>query len=109
MVELKASVEIKFSDDDTVLQKAKCEVLPGLEPGTFSVLTRCHDQLDHSTKLSLLEYKGALSFDILQCADRLGIGRCFAPPIRIIPSADQPFSDSAYPERRNNFTTQSSH
>ena len=31
--------------------RAKSEVLPGLEPGTFSVLTRCHDQLDHSTKL----------------------------------------------------------
>lgn len=37
-----------------VLQRAKSEVLPGLEPGTFSVLTRCHDQLDHSTKLFLL-------------------------------------------------------
>jgi hypothetical protein len=23
---------------------------PGLEPGTFSVLTRCHDQLDHGTE-----------------------------------------------------------
>jgi hypothetical protein len=33
-------------------QTTKSEVLPGLEPGTFSVLTRCHNQLDHSTVLS---------------------------------------------------------
>ena len=36
------------------LWRPKSEVLPGLEPGTFSVLTRCHDQLDHSTKLFLM-------------------------------------------------------
>ncbi|RSL65269.1 hypothetical protein CEP54_004300 [Fusarium duplospermum] len=24
-------------------------VPPGIEPGTFSVLTRCHNQLDHGT------------------------------------------------------------
>jgi hypothetical protein len=25
-------------------------VPPGIEPGTFSVLTRCHNQLDHGTE-----------------------------------------------------------
>ena len=36
------------------LATGKNVVPPGVEPGTFSVLTRCHDQLDHSTKLFLL-------------------------------------------------------
>ncbi|KAJ0149827.1 Uncharacterized protein HZ326_7611 [Fusarium oxysporum f. sp. albedinis] len=31
--------------------ESKRVVPPGIEPGTFSVLTRCHNQLDHGTGL----------------------------------------------------------
>ncbi len=38
-----------FTTDDEATAKNEMVVPPGLEPGTFSVLARNHDQLDHGT------------------------------------------------------------
>ena len=40
---------------------AKRVVSPGLEPGTFSVLARNHDQLDHETVLLLDLMEGGVA------------------------------------------------
>lgn len=41
-------------------------VPPGIEPGTFSVLTRCHNQLDHGTEV----------FDWMGMRELVGIEDC---------------------------------
>jgi hypothetical protein len=50
-----------INTETTDAQRAKSVVPPGIEPGTFSVLTRCHNQLDHGTDAFLVLADGSLT------------------------------------------------